>query len=70
MLYPNPINGPTQIIAGNKVFLFDYEIIDLHGSTIYKNSSDSGNSYFDMNSYDNGIYILRIKSDNMFNELK
>ncbi|MDL2262221.1 T9SS type A sorting domain-containing protein, partial [Bacteroidales bacterium OttesenSCG-928-I21] len=56
-IYPNPTSGIVKIETNGNV---DIEIVNLMGQTVKKINSTAGLLQVDMSNYPNGIYVVRI----------
>jgi hypothetical protein len=64
-VYPNPTNGPISLRISKSIPCAKVEINNILGAVIYKKNLEDefvGNLEFDLSSYSNGLYFLRLKS--------
>ncbi len=71
-VYPNPVNSTLTIaninIDGNATI----SLVDLQGKVVYNNtvSNLNGNFQIDMSNFENGVYFVRVTTDNTNQEIK
>ena len=61
-LYPNPSKGRFIIESENKIY--NIEITDIIGNSIYKSSKQANIQEIDLSFVKNGVYLINISSDN------
>lgn len=60
-VYPNPTTGILNISLNNS---FSYEIYDLQGRVILNGTSDEFNTELNLDSFSNGVYLVKVSSGN------
>jgi hypothetical protein len=63
-IFPNPTNGIVFICGNNSTFISLIQINDLNGVTVYSTKLLSNKVQIDLSSYNSGIYIVRIFTEN------
>jgi len=64
-IVPNPNNGNfTLIFTGNSSENFNVEITDVQGKILKSETMNNNSKQYDISHFENGIYFLRIKSEN------
>ena len=62
-VFPNPSNGQFNVsLPEGKAY--ELEVVDLTGRTVKKQSVKGGNSQLDMQGASQGIYLLKVKTNN------
>ncbi|MGZ5242393.1 MAG: T9SS type A sorting domain-containing protein [Bacteroidia bacterium] len=63
-LYPNPTNGSGIVTCQNeKNACLNLEIYDLNGKRIFTNSSKTTYITFDINAFENGVYVYKLMNE-------
>jgi hypothetical protein len=60
-LYPNPVQDILHIVAG--VNINEIEVYDLYGKAIVRQQAGSPNADISLGHLSNGVYMLRIVTD-------
>ncbi|MFK5857159.1 MAG: T9SS type A sorting domain-containing protein [Bacteroidota bacterium] len=64
LIYPNPVNDQLNIISHGNWNYNQIEIVDLAGQTVYSKNSNLHKATIDVSWLSNGVYFLKLYSDN------
>lgn len=62
---PNPVSTDFSIALPNAINNATVEVFDVLGKTIYSSEISSFNSVINVSNWNNGIYLVRVSSDNV-----